>query len=492
MRTEMLPTCDSFSSGPVHTVQALLEEATGVEKVLLQMISVKNSITASSSSEDQASLSEQVSQLQDHKRALDSSIRGGHSLLTDTREKAQVTCLQTNLKELCGNSEVSRDLTQLKQQQYTIQVSPVNLHPHEVELDKDFFEEVFRSESDTPHLASRDTTVTPCPPAPPSAANKKKSSELRDQKDNPFTEKETMETTKEQKLTTALPKINVKNFSVSQQETFETVPDAQEKDKHCRDICGRPYKVFTIVLDLQHQDNVGACSPDVLRSSQEAKICYAQLTKSSSVADKKSDGFTTLPDPKSHETDLEIHYTKRGALSESPEANSLPRNPLVFVASEFEDINSTDALLLGRGKSESQALMHGEVLNSSKSIGTVAECQLTGAHAAETTSSDVRREEMTHFCHAEDQTMSSVLCAGEVEDGTATQIPAADNKQLTVAAGTGQLVRADGGSPESLQSKLSKVPKRRVKATLPLGGSEKEVTALPEDRQVNKITWMSN
>nr|XP_040016362.1 nesprin-2 isoform X2 [Gasterosteus aculeatus aculeatus] len=595
-------------------LQALLREVTGIEKELLQIITLKNS----SSAKDQDSLSEPVGSPQNHKRALDSSIRGGRSPLTDKnkqrvqREEGEVTCLQTDLKEMsenpCGNS-VSPDLTQLQQQWDSLQdcdtrrtelgarvcdlqqagesgsareippadvtVSAVaedldrlsSIHPkkkqacaeHKADVGSEDinqrqpWRQTVQADLSSPSQASLDeglclqqglceilteklTEISETTTALVSS----RSSE-RDQKDNKYTTNETMETTKEQKLTTALPKINVKNFFVpnddtrtmdtdgnplrrglrelpghntlmsdslptlktgsvalqettteiasqrlsAQQETFETVPDAQEQDKHCEDACVTPHKVLTIVLylerpQLQLQDIVGACSPGVLTSSQRAKVCDAQLTKSSSVPEKKSEGFTTLPGPESDETDLVIHYTTNAALNESPVANSLPRNPLALAASEFEDINPTNATLLCRATSESQASMHSEVFNSSNSFGTDAKCQLTCAHAAETTSLDVRREETTHFCHAEEQTMSFVSCTGEADAWNATQRPAGDNKQL--AASTGQLVRAEGGSPESLQSQLSKGPKR-VKATLPLGGSEREMSTSLEDRQ---------
>lgn len=106
-----------------------------MEKDLLQIVTLMDSITASSTAEAQASLSQQVGNLQNHKRALDSSIRESLALLTENSNqrvqqvKEGVSCVQTTLKDLaenvanlCGNREVLPDINQLKQQWHTIQV----------------------------------------------------------------------------------------------------------------------------------------------------------------------------------------------------------------------------------------------------------------------------------------------------------------------------------------------------------------------------------
>lgn len=113
----------------------MLREVTDTEKDLLQIVTLKDSITASSTVEARASLCQQVSKLQNHKRALDSSIRENLALLSeDSNQRAQqveeeVSCVQTALKDLaenvgklCEDSEVLPDISQLKQQWHTIQV----------------------------------------------------------------------------------------------------------------------------------------------------------------------------------------------------------------------------------------------------------------------------------------------------------------------------------------------------------------------------------
>lgn len=121
-----------LSSARLSALQVLRQEVTDIEKELLQIVTLKDSITASSTTEAQTSLSQQVSNLQNHKRALDCSITGMLALLTENdsqrvgRVKGEVSCVQTALKDLaenlCGNSEVLPHTSQLKQQLYTIQV----------------------------------------------------------------------------------------------------------------------------------------------------------------------------------------------------------------------------------------------------------------------------------------------------------------------------------------------------------------------------------
>ncbi|KAF1376843.1 hypothetical protein PFLUV_G00215650 [Perca fluviatilis] len=279
----------------------------------------------------------------------------------------------------------------------------------------------------------------------------------------------------------------------AQSKTRKAVPDARETEKSREDISALPDKVFTIVLDLelpevQPQDGVGTRSPDVLRCSQRAELCDSQLTEASSIPEL----FTTLSSPESDETDLKSHYLKSCVLNDSQVADSLPEYPLALVSTELEEVESTSAKLSCKEKSESHELMHNELLNSSESCGTVAECQLTGA--AGTTFLYIKQEETTDFCHTKEQTMSSVLCPVERDALTETQIPA---KQLTVAdtaqsTGSGQLEIAEGDTteeacdPERPKSKLSKVPERRNKATLLFEESKWKVPASLEDTEVTQ------
>ncbi|XP_054474146.1 nesprin-2-like [Anoplopoma fimbria] len=618
-------------------LEALLQEITHIEKELSQIVSLKESITASSTAEAQANLSQQVGNFQNHRRALDSSIRGILALLTKNnsqrvqRVKGEVTCLQMALKDvaenLCGNSEELPDISQLKQQWYTIQDCDTRLAElaarvydlqktgessstqeilpaevtltvdavakdldsltsiflkkkqacaentanrvrqvinqlqhwrqtiqaelsspsqaaleeglclqqglHEVLTEQDFLlnclgtkltKELETSASDA--LNESTTVLETLSKCPVSQINRyhgevELDKEFRQENTEPLQE-DTASTQDSQlslKCTDNIKDINsahhvtplvrsqatkpdnfpfssteiVSQHLAAKSETFKTAPDAQEMEKYYEDIGVRSHKVFTIVLDVETpeywlQDNVVASSPDVFRCSQGAKICDAQLTEFSSVPEKKSGEFTTLSSSESDETDRKTHYTESRALNESQVVNSLPGNPLALSPTELEEINTTSAKLLCKEKSESHELMHNRELKSSKSCGPVAECQLNDAHAAKTTFADVK-EETTDFCHAAEQTMSSVLCTVEVDASTATQIPAGDNKQLAVAD-TAQRAEGEntgeGSEPASLESKLSKVPKRRVKAMLPFEGSEWKVPASLEDTEVKK------
>ncbi|KAF3850139.1 hypothetical protein F7725_019858 [Dissostichus mawsoni] len=147
--------------------------------------------------------------------------------------------------------------------------------------------------------------------------------------------------------------------------------------------------------------------------------------------------------------------------------------------------DSTSAKVSCKEKSQTNQLMQNEVLNPSKSCCVVTECELTGAHAAETTCPDVKQEDTTDFCHVEKQTMNS----GEVLPDK--QIPAADIKQLTPAdtaqsAGTGQCERVEGGNtggetkPEQPQAKVFEVPKDDTKLRCCLKELQMEDSMEPE------------
>ncbi|XP_034756192.1 nesprin-2-like [Etheostoma cragini] len=280
-----------------------------------------------------------------------------------------------------------------------------------------------------------------------------------------------------------------------QSKTCKAVTDAHENKKYCGGISASPDKVFTTVLDLelpefQPQDSVGARRPDLLTCSQRAEC--SQLTEASNIPKKKCELFTTLLSPESDETDLKTHNSTNCVLNDSQVVDSLPEHPLAFVITELEEVKSTSAKLSAKEKSESHELMHSELLNSSESCGSVAESQLTGA--AGTTFLYVKREETTYFCHAEEQTVSSVLCTVERDALNETQIPA---KQLPAAdtaqsTGSGQLEMAEGyttadaSDHERHKSKLLKVPERRNKATLLFEESKWKVPALLEDTEVTQ------
>ncbi len=106
-----------------------------MEKDLLQIATFKDSVTGSSTAGAQAGSSQEVANLWNHKRALESSIREKMALLTENSKRRvqqvqeEVSCLQTELKDLsesfgilCEDSEVLPNISQLKQQWQTLQV----------------------------------------------------------------------------------------------------------------------------------------------------------------------------------------------------------------------------------------------------------------------------------------------------------------------------------------------------------------------------------
>nr|XP_020459524.1 nesprin-1-like [Monopterus albus] len=187
-------------------------------------------------------------------------------------------------------------------------------------------------------------------------------------------------------------------------------------------------KVFTIMLDMEQSEHDWASTFDSLRCLKGSEPCDAKLSDVSStgIPEKKSGLFTALISP---ESVLRSHYLKSLKSHVSQVEDSLSES------TELEEVKSTSAKLSSTENSDTHELMRSEVLNSSSSCETFSECQLTGAHAAETKFVAVKPEEVTDFCHMEEQTVSSVLCTVEasVQLGdtlTEMQIPAGDSKEL--------------------------------------------------------------
>ncbi|KAM3603169.1 uncharacterized protein V6R79_017666 [Siganus canaliculatus] len=116
------------ADGPA--LEALLREVTDIERDILQIETLKDSMAASSTPEAQVSFLSQISSLQNHKRAVDSCIRRNLALLSDSSMRGaqqaedQVSSVQTELKELSeslGNLCESSDISQLRHEWNTIQ-----------------------------------------------------------------------------------------------------------------------------------------------------------------------------------------------------------------------------------------------------------------------------------------------------------------------------------------------------------------------------------
>ncbi|XP_054871829.1 nesprin-2 isoform X5 [Amphiprion ocellaris] len=279
------------------------------------------------------------------------------------------------------------------------------------------------------------------------------------------------------------PESDVSSFHLAvQSETFKTVTNAQQQEKHCEDVCWSPDKIFTIVLDvepqpwdMQQSESVGASSPDVLRCSQRVELCDAQLTEVSNegLPEKKSGLTPTLIIPVSDETDFKSHCL-------SSESDSL-----VLVNAELEEETSARPKLPREEHHIMCELEHNEVLTSFISSNTVTECQLTHADATETTFPDVKQQKAADFCHSGKQTVGSVLFS--VEDSV--QI---GDERVTVAdtalnTGTSNEEIAEGENTEEandteyIESKHSKVKERRDIATLSEEESEWKLPAALED-----------
>ncbi|GLD49701.1 nesprin-2-like protein [Lates japonicus] len=125
---------DTCCSSLMAELKVLLQEVTDTEKDILQLETLKDSIADSATVEARVSLSQQVSDLQDHKRALDSSIRENLALLKESNNqrvqqvKEEISSVHTAVKDLadnignlCDDPEVSPGISQLKQHWCSIQ-----------------------------------------------------------------------------------------------------------------------------------------------------------------------------------------------------------------------------------------------------------------------------------------------------------------------------------------------------------------------------------
>lgn len=113
----------------------MLDEVTDIDGDLLQLLALKDSTTASVTAEVHTSLSQQVDNLQNHKRALENSIRENLAeLRQNSNQKVQqvqeeVSCVQAALRDLAenvgtlwGGQDVPPDIRQLKELWRSIQV----------------------------------------------------------------------------------------------------------------------------------------------------------------------------------------------------------------------------------------------------------------------------------------------------------------------------------------------------------------------------------
>ncbi|XP_060907682.1 nesprin-2-like isoform X3 [Labrus mixtus] len=281
--------------------------------------------------------------------------------------------------------------------------------------------------------------------------------------------------------------------SEAQSDTFKAVSDAQEKEKFSVDISETQKKVLDTEapefqsVDMPQRENVGACSPDIFSYSTAAEINDAKLTQDTMVGvpEEKSRPVKTITSPESD--DKNVKLKKSLTLNESQAAHSQSENSMRVVSAGLDDVSSSASA--NSSFQETRQVKQDEVLNPSNPCGSVADRQLGVARAAETSFPSVRREEMTDFCPAEGQTMSSFLCCVEGENVTETQIPVSENTQQAAAQSTspGVLEMTERETKEDLklqEAELLKAPERQDEETLPTEEREPMVPASPEDREV--------
>ncbi|KAK1889404.1 Nesprin-2 [Dissostichus eleginoides] len=221
-------------------LEALLHEVTDVEKYLSQIATLKDTITAISTAEAQASLSQEISNLQNHQRALDSSIREKLALLTENS-------LPAHNKTLITRQENIEPL-----QTHTILIQDSQCPA----IGKDTSEEIKSTHCVTTLVGSQATELDHFPLSTPGNV----SEHLAAQSVVDAQEQEMQLGVTQKKVFTIVldmePHHMQENDSVgtAQSETLTTVTGAQEKRESCEDISVSPAKVFTIVLDMEMPD----------------------------------------------------------------------------------------------------------------------------------------------------------------------------------------------------------------------------------------------
>ncbi|XP_074540850.1 nesprin-2a [Halichoeres trimaculatus] len=426
-------------------LQGLLQEVTDMETDLSQIITLKDSASVRPSDEAQDSLSLQVSNLQNHKRALEDSIRESLGRFAENRNQGAQQ-VQVGLCE--------EDLDQ-------------DLHHGLVE----------ESISITPHSASPGETLVTHPSHPVTDWEENSASH---QNDNKIKNKDTLETDREdvdgfpavdiiksETKESVSPEINdttelihTTNTSLTAQKAeteplLNDCPFNQDRElsvaaaEKSKELIPASYVASFIESTPTNVEKLSLFSPEIMSEHQTI-----QPETDSPVSPKKV--FTivlemeprdmlihedTSPDVPECQTSVEFPEEKSGLPSSliCPGFDEPDSKKSHSVSENLQDIKPTSASLSFQ---ETHEVTHNQVLNSSTPCGSVAE--LTVAHAAGTRFQDVRAEEMTDFCEAEGQTMSSVICSAEGDVATETQTPTSDNKEQSAAASTGE-----GGGTES-------------------------------------------
>ncbi|KAM6915050.1 nesprin-2-like [Xenentodon cancila] len=377
-------------SALTEELEALLQDIEDAEQDLSQLATLWGSISVTA--EDRESLPQQVVNLQNHKRAIESCSRDQQPVLEVNQAIQQVEeeakCLQSELRELAENAETldgvgkgSPGVGQLKQQWCSLQ-----------DCDK--------------RLAEVDARV------------------------NDLQRTQSLSSTQEMLPT---------DVRLNASAVFTDV-NCQGSDKVC-----------TVLLELRAWDieqtgNLSVNSSDVWGLSHGAFDAKITDIANTGLLEQKSE--ITLFSPESAET---------------------KPNSLVLVHAELEAVKPGSAELLCKENANPE-LKNTESLPSRC---TVAERQLTGEQTAEGTFPAVKLEEVTDFCQAGEEMVSSAVAAVEelVQTGdalTEMQMAATDNEQLLRSADA----ELNGGA----------APEEAVR-----GGAGQESTSLPKEKSPWKV-----
>lgn len=250
---------------------------------------------------------------------------------------------------------------------------------------------------------------------------------------------------------------NVSTLPVAQSQTFRVNANAHEQAKLGEDTSVTPRKVFTIVLDMQRNENV---APDVLGRTQEPETSDKRLSKYSNMESlgKKSRLLSALRHPESDKTSFKPLNSAQSDMSgvvagaqeqkSCEDSGARPKKVLTIVLElQPQDMKLGDQVDSPRGSEE---------------VEPTKNCQLDDA--AETFP-DVDQKEVAGCGQAFGQTTSSLFCTTEdsVQIGDILmKINVIDdlmgaNAAQSAATGHAEMKKKDV-NPES---KHAKVPQRR-------------------------------
>ncbi|XP_063350729.1 nesprin-2 [Pelmatolapia mariae] len=484
----------------IATLEVLLQEVTGTEKDLFQLVTLKDSITVSLTAEAQISLTQQVSNLQNHKRALESKIRETLAQLkvnsdeSIQRVKKEALYVQTALKDLAegvdnlsDTHEALPDISQLKQQWCMIQSCDSRLT--ELAATAEDLQRT-RESTSTQEALPADIILTV-------SAISEDLGSLRSvflQKKQDFAENTAN---------------RVRELTNQMQEWCQRVQ--AEPSTHSQGALDEGLQLQQALYNvLSEQDFLLNCLGTNVAQELEKNASDA-LTESQSALETQSKHLVILvhgdvqlknkdfPSRSEQDSLRNESGAPHSASSDKTTAVGLTASPFSCAphSQENSETNQNDNKIQTKGTK-----LHTEVSGGSNVEADATKQEQAGMHAgaqaAETTFPDVKSEETTDFCDSGEQTERAVddsVESGEALNGT--HISASGKKQVTPDSTVCNTEAAyeevpkgenteEANECESTECKGSELPVKRDIALLPKDKNEGKLPAALEDMGVTQ------